>query len=299
LPSAATIYLSPLRYPGGKARLAPFVSELLRNQHPRPRRYVEPFAGGAGVGLRLLYDEHVDEIVINDLNPGIAAFWRSVFDSPEEFMDLIRRCKPSIDVWYEQQAVYDSAPDDDLALGFATFFLNRTNRSGILGARPIGGLDQTGRWKIDARWNADKLAARIDLLAPYASRVEIRERDALDLLSEVLRDPETFVYADPPYVVQGDELYLDTLRWEDHQRLSGILRGSRNWFLTYDADERVLDLYRGLRCVSFGIAHTAATQHIGREFGVFADALNVSSLEALGRGGDAAWLDSTFMPAPS
>jgi DNA adenine methylase len=242
--------------------------------------------------LRLLYDEHVDEIVINDLNPGIAAFWRSIFESPDAFIDLIRGCEPSVETWHEQQDIYDSSPDNDLALGFATFFLNRTNRSGILGARPIGGLDQSGRWKIDARWNPETLVARVELLAQYASRVEVRESDALDLLSEVMTDVETFAYADPPYVVQGDDLYLDTLRWEDHERLATILRGSRNWFLTYDADDRVLDLYRGLRCVSFGIAHTAATQHIGREFGVFADGIEVPSLDSLGREGDAIWLDT-------
>ncbi len=116
-------YLSPLRYPGGKGRLAKYVGALLESQFPRPSRYVEPFAGGAGVGLRLLVDEYVDEIVINDLNPGIAAFWRAVFDRPEDFLTKLNECDVTIDEWKKQRQVYLSQPTDDVVLGFALFFL--------------------------------------------------------------------------------------------------------------------------------------------------------------------------------
>jgi DNA adenine methylase len=143
-------------------------------QPRRSRRYVEPFAGGAGVALRLLFDEFVDEVVLNDLNPGIAAFWRSMFTDTDALLERVAACDLTIDEWHQQRSVYLEGAADDLDLGFATFYLNRTNRSGILDARPIGGLEQTGKWRIDARFDREKLSARMRVLSRYASRVVIR-----------------------------------------------------------------------------------------------------------------------------
>src|SRR3954452_4772935 len=130
MPRVPARYLSPLRYPGGKGRLAAFVGALLdQQQNPRPSIYIEPFAGGAGVGLRLLVNEYVDEIVINDLNPGIAAFWRAIFERPEELLTKLNQCDVTIEEWHRQRQIYLSSPKDDVVLGFSLFFLNRTNRS--------------------------------------------------------------------------------------------------------------------------------------------------------------------------
>jgi DNA adenine methylase len=275
-------YLSPLRYPGGKGRLAKFVAHLLSQQRPRATRYVEPFAGGAGVGLRLLVDEHVDEIVINDLNPGIAAFWRSVFERSDELLEKLTTCEVTVDEWHRQRAVYLDEPVDDVDFGFALFFLNRTNRSGILDARPIGGYEQSGRWKIDARFDRDGLGRRFRALARYGSRVTVCEQDGIELIGTQIEEPRNFVYADPPYLQKGDHLYLDTLQWEDHVRLAELLRHGGRWLLTYDADPRVTDeLYEGLRCVEFSMSHSAAIQHTGKEYAVFSPALAVPSLAGL------------------
>jgi DNA adenine methylase len=281
----STRYLSPLRYPGGKGRLGPFIGRLLEDQPRHPRRYVEPFAGGSGVGLRLLFGEYIEEIVLNDLNPGIAAFWRSVFLSSRDLVRMIWSVRPTVDEWRRQHAVYLSKDTDDVMLGFATFFLNRTNRSGILDARPIGGFDQSGKWGISARFNPEALASRIEMLARYSSRVTVCEQDGIDLISEFVNDEDTFVYADPPYLVRGDDLYLDTLRWRDHQRLAQILRTKEGWLLTYDADPRITeDLYAGLRCVEFQMSHTASTRRVGTEYAVLAPSLVVNTLDGLGSG---------------
>jgi len=284
-------YLSPLRYPGGKGRLARFIAQLLGDQSPRPRRYIEPFAGGAGVGLRLLVDEHVDEIVINDLNPGIAAFWRAVFQQSDALLQRLATCEVTVEEWRRQRAIYSASPKDDVELGFALFFLNRTNRSGILDARPIGGYEQTGRWKIDARFDRQGLEARLEALSQYGSRVSVKEVDGIDLTAEHLGDAESFIYADPPYLGKGDHLYLDTLDWDDHVRLARLLRQGGQWLLTYDADPRITDdLYADLRCAEFTMSHSAAVQHVGEEYAVFAPSLSVSSLVGLGRGEGASFV---------
>jgi DNA adenine methylase len=271
-------YRSPLRYPGGKARLAAYLARVLASQSTSIETYCEPYAGGAGAGLKLLADGHVSRLIINDLNPGIAAFWRSVFFTTSELVKLVAECAVDLDNWHRQRAVY-LVPDqhDDLTLGFATFFLNRTNRSGILNARPIGGLEQTGNWLIDARFNRPDLVKRIESLGKLASQVDVRQERAIELIRNLSRRSRpALLYVDPPYVVPGEELYLTDHSWSEHQRLRQVLAKSRHpWILTYDADDRTRELYRDFRCLRFNISHTAQTQKVGREFMFFSRGLRV------------------------
>lgn len=278
-------YLSPLRYPGGKARMAPYIANLIREQQPRPAVYAEPFAGGAGAALRLLVDDVVEQIRINDLNPGIAAFWRSAFHDTDALVRRIQTAKVSLTAWKRHRTVYLNPIDrSDLELGFATFFLNRCNRSGILNARPIGGLAQTGPWKLDARFNRKDLASRIRYVAQYRDRVRVTQLDARAFLADLEADARrVMVYVDPPYIGQGGDLYLDRLSYADHKELAEQLSGSAlRWFMTYDCDDRITDdLYPGLRCARFNISHTAQVQHIGSEYALFSDNLSVPNLAIL------------------
>ena len=287
-------YLSPLRYPGGKGRLAPYIARLLAAQLPRPRSYAEPFAGGAGAALRLLVDEEVRSIHINDLSPGIAAFWRCVFHETEALARHIEEDEISVEAWREARETYEN-PDGktDLDLGFATFFLNRCNRSGILTARPIR-RTRSSRTVEDRRTIHDRqsLAARVRFLGQYRQRVTITQQDGRHFIRDL--EPlgkRVLVYVDPPYLLHGDGLYLDSLSLGDHTELSAMLRSSGlPWLLTYDVHERITrDLYSGLRTVEFDIAHTAQVQHVGSEYAVFGPSLIVPSLDVLGRT-DARWI---------
>lgn len=275
---SALTFLSPLRYPGGKGRLAPYLARVLASQARAVDTYCEPYAGGAGAGLHLLAEGHVSKLIINDLNPGIAGFWRAVFFDTESLVERIERCHADVAVWHQQRAVY-LAPEgqSDLDLGFAIFFLNRTNRSGILGARPIGGLEQTGNWLIDARFNKPDLIARIRRLGELAAQVDIRQKRAIDLIQTLnRRSRPVLMYVDPPYVVPGEELYMTDHSWDEHRRLEQCLRGSPHpWILTYDADDRTRELYRDFRCLRFGISHTAQVQKVGREYMFFSRGLRV------------------------
>lgn len=273
-------YLSPLRYPGGKARLAPFIGALVRAQDPVPTRYAEPYAGGAGAALRLLADGVVSHVHINDANPGLAAFWRTVTDSggAESMCRLIDQVPVSVEQWHHQRAVYQASQADDLALGFATFYLNRTNRSGILGAWPIGGLEQTGRWKIDARYNRAELIRRVRAVACLRDRIHVTELDGVEHLRRMgTYGDDVLVYADPPYVEQGDRLYTRTFDAENHSTLADALSSSPfPWLVTYDDHQEVWGgLYADRRCERFSFAHTAAVQHVGKETLVYGPGLVV------------------------
>ena len=277
-------YLSPLRYPGGKARLGPYFARLLASQNIDIETYCEPYAGGAGAGLFLLTEGHVERLIINDLNPGVAAFWRASLHQPNAFIDLLDNCRVDLDNWHQQRGIYRTpAGRDDLELGFATYFLNRSNRSGILNARPIGGLEQTGRWKIDARFNKPDLIARIRVLAAYADQIDVRQQPASDLLVKLNRRRRpAFLYVDPPYIAQGDELYMTEHTWNDHNRLAALLRKSPHpWVLTYDNGNRIRSLYPDARCARFNISHTAQTQKVGKELMFFSRGLRVPDIRIL------------------
>ncbi|MFC8247479.1 DNA adenine methylase [Streptomyces chartreusis] len=287
-------YISPLRYPGGKARLAKYIKHLIDSQNPRPTNYAEPFCGGAGAALKLLVDGTVDHIHLNDADPGIAAFWRCVFTMPGDLASMVRSAEVTIDSWRKAAEVYASPiGKSDLDLGFATFFLNRCNRSGILRARPIGGYDQAGKWKIDARFNREALAERIEFLGTYGGRVSLSQQDG----RQHIRDLETLgesvlAYVDPPYLVQGDRLYMDSLSSEDHAELAIVLcKSTVNWFLTYDAESRITEsLYPDHRCMQFEIAHSAQVRHLGVEYAVFSNGLHVPEFDGVIGKGDYLWL---------
>ena len=276
-------YLSPLRYPGGKARLAPFLQRIIESQNPSPLHYAEPFAGGAGAALHLLHGGVVGTVHLNDLNPGIAAMWRAILRESRAFIRMIETTPLDLAEWKKQREIYRTPIGrDDIELGFATFFLNRTNRSGILHAGPIGGHDQRGKWKLDARFNRANLVKRVEVITAMREHIIVSELDGLVFLNS-LQDlgNDLFVYADPPYIVQGDGLYLHAFDEMAHIELANKLRSIQSpWLLTYDDDPKITEvLYRDGRCATFEIAHTAHKQHIGSEAMIFSTGLELPDLE--------------------
>lgn len=225
----------------------------------------------------------MDTIHLNDLNPGIAAFWRSVTTHPTKFCDLIENTPADLEQWHKARATYLNPTNaDDLTLGFATFFLNRTNRSGILHARTIGGLEQTGQWKIDARFNKTGLIKRVQWIGEHAEHIHITQLDGLKFLETLsFLGDQVFVYADPPYIVQGNGLYLHTFDDIAHLSLAEALSTlDAPWILTYDDAPRITDiLYKNVRRARFPIAHTAHKQHVGTEAVIYCEKLNVADLE--------------------
>lgn len=261
---------SPLRYPGGKACLYPIVSRLLKDNRLTRKRYAEPFAGGGGLALNLLYEGQVSDIHINDVDAAIWAFWDSILNSTEEFVYRVRKTPITIDEWRAQREVHIAQDvSDPVGLGFATFFLNRTNRSGIIKeAGVIGGLDQNGAYKIDCRFNREDLERRIRRVAKYRSRIHLSRRDALDFIRSIARDlPETtFLCIDPPYFSKGKGLYTSYYNPSDHKILANqILRLSNPWIVTYDNVEEIGKLYRERRQYEFDINYSIETKRTGTE----------------------------------
>ena len=244
-------YDSPLRYPGGKAKLAPVLAQIIELNDLSGCSYVEPFAGGAGAALRLLREGMVSELYLNDLDPRITAFWRAVLNESERFVDAIRSADVSVSEWRRQQQIcLENDQSKPFELGFAAFYLNRCNRSGVLlGAAPIGGYAQTGSSSIDARFYKETLVQRILTISRQREHIHITNQDAYEFLREYFSGPhrlnDTFVYLDPPYQSKGGRLYLDSHSDQDHRNLAHYIQGldGLNWVASYDDTSFIRELY--------------------------------------------------------
>jgi DNA adenine methylase len=264
------IHPSPLRYPGGKQALASLLADILVANDLHDGTVVEPYAGGAGASLRLLFDEFASTILLNDADPRIYAFWRAVMFRTDEFVKKIERTSITMATWRKCRAIYDGgvSRQPQLDIAFAVFFLNRCNRSGIMmGGGPIGGYEQAGTWKLDARFNRTGLINRIRRVASYGDRVGVSRLDALELLQKLPSHERTLVYLDPPYFRKGQRLYLNALEHQDHKHLAKLLlsRPAFHWVLTYDNAPEIQKLYADLNPRPFELSYSAYKRRVGKE----------------------------------
>jgi DNA adenine methylase len=264
---------SPLRYPGGKWRFSHFFTNFLARNFDLPPLYLETYAGGASLALSLLFEDVVSEIWLNDLDPAIYACWWSIVHDGERFCEAIQRSPLSLDEWRRQKTIYADAPKSDkFALGFATFYLNRTNHSGILNGGVIGGQHQRGAWKLDARFNRDELIRRVERIMASRHRIKLTCRDAGALLSTLKVPKNCLVYLDPPYVGAGKALYMNSYKEADHAALRDlVIKLKRTWVVSYDDVPLIRRLYKGYRSRSVELLHTAREAKVGSEVLFFSD----------------------------
>jgi DNA adenine methylase len=270
--------LSPLRYPGGKGALYPRLRAIVRGNGLSDGTYVEPYAGGAGAALALLITGEVNKIVINDLDPSVFAFWQAVVSFPSEFSSLVKSATLTVDEWHRQKQVYAACDLDNLLeVGFATFYLNRTNRSGVLNGGPIGGLKQTGNYKIDARFNRAALLERIRLIGLHGKKITVLNCDGVKAIQRYAKRKNTLIYADPPYFDKAGSLYMNSFSEQDHERLAECLNGlsDRYWLLTYDNVSRASELYPDRRSETLLLNYSAHRVEKAQEVMFYSDGLSL------------------------
>lgn len=275
---------SPLRYPGGKGKLARFVADVIEQNGLGDGLYVEPYAGGAAVAWELLLTGLVSRVAVNDLSRPIFAFWHSVLNETDALIALIHDTPVTVEARERQKAIFGSADEaSNLELGFATFFLNRTNRSGILNGGMIGGRAQTGKWLLDARYNKLDLADRVSRIARARSRIELTNLDAVEFLT--WRSPSwgsnTLVYLDPPYFEKGRDLYYNFYRHSDHADVAYAVRRLRNvsWMVSYDDTPPIQELYAGSSALRYTIGYSAREKVQGREAMFFSTGLRIPAVK--------------------
>lgn len=267
-------FYTPLRYPGGKGKLSYFIKDVLEINGLNDGVYVEPYAGGAGIALELLLQEYVRKIYINDIDYAIYCFWHSVINDPENLCRLIFDAKVDIDAWMKHKLVLaNSSEYSPVEVGLSAFFLNRTNRSGILKAGVIGGKSQGGKWRMDVRFNKLDLVGRIQAIAEYGSRINIFNLDTLDFLDEIsfLDERKTLLYLDPPYYMKGQGLYRNFYNHDDHVMVMEKLRESKfpYWLVSYDNAIEIKNIYKDFSKIEYSLQYTAQQKKVGEEVMIF------------------------------
>lgn len=271
---------TPLRYPGGKGRFAPYIAEIMRANRLDGGHYLEPYAGGAGVALELLYDGVVTDIHINDADPAIRSFWEAATQHADDLIQMVETEPVTLDAWHHWRSILFGNTEASLVhQGFATLFMNRTNRSGILKAGVIGGKAQSGEYKIDARYKPDVLISRLTKIRDHAGSIHVYGEDALALLRRCtdFLPAQSLIYLDPPYYVKGQGLYRNFYEHDDHLCIAKALQSSnfpRPWVVSYDDAPEIRSMYANARGMGYGLRYTAARRHTGSEIMFFSRQLD-------------------------
>ena len=271
---------SPLRYPGGKGKLARFLKEIIKLNGLSDGRYVEPYAGGAAVAWELLLTGVVRRISVNDISKPVFAFWSAVVSRTDELCHLIETTPLTVSEWDNQKSIYQTADlRSPLKLGFAFFYLNRTNRSGILNGGIIGGRAQTSKWGIDARFNRDELVRRIRQIGAMRDQITITNLDAETFLENHSKKwgDKTLVYLDPPYFAKGRFLYYNSYKPEDHADVADVVASLENlkWIVSYDDVRPIHELYEEYSWLQYTLNYAARNKVRGREAMFFSPGMKI------------------------
>jgi DNA adenine methylase len=270
---------TPLRYPGGKQKIASFIVEILQCNNISDINYIEPYAGGAGVAINLLLNKKVKTIHLNDKCIPIYSFWKTLINEPKWLCKKILLSSLNTEEWKRQREIIRNVDKHSLEeVGFATFYLNRCNRSGILNGGIIGGLNQDGIWKMDARFNKKSLINRIEAIANVSNSIKVTKYDAEILIARLANNTRnSFIYYDPPYLSKGEKLYLNHYIPEDHKRISKLIQKIKGkyWIVSYDNDDYITNLYKKRKKFVYSLQYNASKVYLGQELFIFSDNIKI------------------------
>lgn len=276
------VNFSPLRYPGGKNKTYKYVKYLVNENNVKT--YIEPYCGGAAVALNLLINGDVEQIILNDYDRAIYSLWYVILNDTDKLISKINDTKFSMEEWEKQKAIQKNKNNEKIfELGFSTLYLNRTNRSGILTAGPIGGKEQTGNYKMDCRFNKKAIIEKVLLIASKKNKITLYNQDAVVLIKNVIKEmDDSLTFFDPPYYVKGKELYSNFYQKTDHIKLSDTIKKymkDKKWILTYDIHDEIEELYSNFEHVTYQLSYSAGKSKKAKEFMFFSDCTYSGKME--------------------
>lgn len=246
-----------IRYPGSKDKIKGLVLNLFPVEvlyslwaTDGCLHYCEPFFGSGAIGWTVLRSlPRAASVLVNDADPGIAALWRVVHSDHLSLVDKVRRFEPTVEAFNTFKAEDGRTDLDPAEQAFRKLALHQLSFSGLgyMAGGPIGGQGQRSEYNVDCRWHAERLVAGIVECHRRANRYRkfhVSNTDFSVALAKVPPYPNSFVYLDPPYYVQGGALYRYSFTDDDHRRLADALRAAKfRWLLSYDDHPRIRELY--------------------------------------------------------
>lgn len=280
------MYYSPLRYPGGKGKLASFMEYMIDQLGHRGGTYIEPFAGGAGIAMELLLRNVISRIVINDYDKAVWSFWKAILTETDRFVEEIRTVPLTVDEWQKQHEILVTKNDKySFELGFAAFYLNRTNRSGIIKGGVIGGQEQAKDWKMDVRFKREELVTRIQRIAARKKDIKLYNKDVNSFIKNYvpLYEENALIYFDPPYFRKGQQLYMNFFNYKDHVRIEQEIREHVNcdWIITYDYEPQIEEIYHNYNLRLYDLNYSVSTKRKTNELMIFKDGIIIPPDEEL------------------
>ena len=280
------MYYSPLRYPGGKGKLASFMEYMIDQLGHQGGTYIEPFAGGAGIAMELLLRNVVSRIVINDYDKAVWSFWKAILTETDRFVEEIRTVPLTVDEWQKQHEILVTQNDKySFELGFAAFYMNRTNRSGIIKGGVIGGQEQAKDWKMDVRFKREELVTRIQRIAARKKDIKLYNKDVNSFIKNYvpLYEENALIYFDPPYFRKGQQLYMNFFNYKDHVRIEQEIREHVNcdWIITYDYEPQIEEIYHNYNLRLYDLNYSVSTKRKANELMIFKDGIFIPSDEEL------------------
>lgn len=280
------MYYSPLRYPGGKGKLASFMEYMIDQLGHQGGTYIEPFAGGAGIAMELLLRNVVSRIVINDYDKAVWSFWKAILTETDRFVEEIRTVPLTVDEWQKQHKILVTQNDKySFELGFAAFYMNRTNRSGIIKGGVIGGQEQAKDWKMDVRFKREELVTRIQRIAARKKDIKLYNKDVNSFIKNYvpLYEENALIYFDPPYFRKGQQLYMNFFNYKDHVRIEQEIREHVNcdWIITYDYEPQIEEIYHNYNLRLYDLNYSVSTKRKANELMIFKDGIFIPSDEEL------------------
>ena len=280
------MYYSPLRYPGGKGKLASFMEYMIDQLGQRGGTYIEPFAGGAGIAMELILRNVISRIVINDYDKAVWSFWKAILTETDRFVEEIRTVPLTVDEWQKQHEILVTKNDKySFELGFAAFYLNRTNRSGIIKGGVIGGQEQAKDWKMDVRFKREELVTRIQRIAARKKDIKLYNKDVNSFIKNYvpLYEENALIYFDPPYFRKGQQLYMNFFNYKDHVRIEQEIREHVNcdWIITYDYEPQIEEIYHNYNLRLYDLNYSVSTKRKANELMIFKDGIIIPPDEEL------------------
>ena len=280
------MYYSPLRYPGGKGKLASFMEYMIDQLGHRGGTYIEPFAGGAGIAMELLLRNVISRIVIHDYDKAVWSFWKAILTETDRFVEEIRTVPLTVDEWQKQHEILVTKNDKySFELGFAAFYLNRTNRSGIIKGGVIGGQEQAKDWKMDVRFKREELVTRIQRIAVRKKDIKLYNKDVNSFIKNYapLYEENALIYFDPPYFRKGQQLYMNFFNYKDHVRIEQEIREHVNcdWIITYDYEPQIEEIYHNYNLRLYDLNYSVSTKRKANELMIFKNGIIIPPDEEL------------------